>query len=298
MLPLAHLIPCELLSDTGAGEARRVTLRCHEAYLPMPESGPGYVAFWPVESLPTSTDDLHWPELLAGPFHRGELILPRSSLFRTMMPEGQLVGFAVGDPFELNPESYEVDWVDAEDLVLQLTAPLDVSALLGPEPPPTPQLTLAPVDYELPSPLALESFAADAVKIQADHYRYECWSPLVWTAGYAEDPPPLPHLIEEGFTPDSVEEVLVANLSFIEGAVSRGQAQGLAWRSPTGSADDGALYLKLDALEPGRFHVRWLHYYLAGQAYTSLIPFDLKLEPTQRQRRWASNIPFPVLENP
>lgn len=303
MLPTAHLIPSEILSDTLDGATRVVQLSCFEELLPLRESGPGYLAFWPqIEPLPESFAELDWHALLAADFRSEELLLPRSSLHRLMTPEGQLQGFPLGDVFDLEPMAHAVDWSDGEHLVLTLRQPVTIAELLGPEPPELPEYRLCKVAYELLEEQAVERFGEGARQIAGIHWRYVCWALESWPRAYADQLPTLPHLApaEEPF--DAVESFLVFDEEPFARAMAGGwRFSGRVWTNPaTGSMEEGAVYAGFAPASLGRARCEWLHFHLAGTVVTALVPFHFTAaDPSALVHRWVSNEPFPqLLEEP
>jgi|GEM_PF-3696050 len=297
MLPAAHLIPCQILDTEPHDGKPAVRLQCHQELLPLPESGPGYVVFQPIPELPESPDEIDWTALLTQGLHREEWWIPRSSILRTLTPEGLLAAFRMGDPFDLSPQNHEVEWTDGDVVSLRLMQPLRLPELLGPEPPPWPTFPMIRVEYELPSPEALRDFPAGAVEVSPDHWRYCCWALEVFGSSYEADPPRLPHqsAIDEPF--DAVESWLVLDEAPIARARESGWSYaGRLWLNPlSGALSDGAIFGQLRALE-GRVRAESFSFLHLGQALTALVPFDFAFHnPTEFTQRWSSNLPFPVL---
>ena len=296
MLPTAHLIPCQILDEHRARKSRAVQLQCHEELLPLRESGPGYIAFWPQDELPESAAELDWSALLAGPYDADSILLPRSVVLRTMTPGGQLAGFPLGDPFELEPQGYAVDWADGDLLTLTLTEPLSIADLLGPVPPAMPQLSMSRVAYELTPDQAAHGFGQSAVELHPDHWRYLCWALETFPAALEEQLPTLPHLAVPSETFDAVESLLVFDEAPIEAARQLGwKARGEMWRNPdTGALEDGAIFAGFAPLRDNLVLCDALHFVLAGQVLTSLVPFALKFAPVEQiLHRLITNVTLP-----
>lgn len=268
--------------------------------LPLQETGPGFVLFVPVPDavLPPEPEDLDWPTLLSRPVERDRWLIPRSSILRSLTPEMQLAAFPIGDPHALESHGVTVEWSDGILATLRLERPVTLPQLLGTAPPDWPVLPLVRVAYELPPEEAQRDFAAGAVAITPEHFRYTCWALADWPLAFADDPPRLPHQAPPEVLYEAVENWLVLDEVTVEAARANGwRYTGELWRNPlSGALSDGAIFGQLAPGELGRIRMEGFHFLHLGQAYTSLVPFDLSLaDPTLLVRRWSSNLPFPEL---
>ncbi|HYE78120.1 MAG TPA: hypothetical protein VEI97_09045, partial [bacterium] len=167
-----------------------------------------------------------------------------------------------------------------------------------PEPPEMPRYQFCRVAYEIPEEQALERFAEVAQQIRGEHWRYICWALEEWPAAYTGQLPTLPHLASAEEPYDAAESFMV----FDEGPLRRAQEagwrhRGRVWTNPSsGLMEEGAVYAGFSPGEFGRIRCQWLHFHLAGQVVTALVPFDFTLVPAEALvHRWVTNEPFPEM---